>query len=388
MTAYSLKEGNTEVLIHASTIEDGARKQVEAIARHPAIHGLVSIMPDVHAGAGCVIGFTGKFRNAVIPNIVGVDIGCGVCVHELGKIDIDFEAFDEYAREHIPLGFNSHENSMFLKPLKRTLVEDAVGVANLGHYWFTETKAKMSTLPLLQLGTLGGGNHFIEIDEDSDGNRYLAVHCGSRNFGLKVANHYQSLAKKLCDEMMIEVPTGLEYLPLRRGGHKYRQAMILAQKYAQINRRVITEILLRFFKKSFDDALFIESVHNYWSMKDNVVRKGAISAHEGEKLVIPLNMAEGIILGTGKGNPSYNLSAPHGAGRTTGRKAMQRKLAAGEVTLEAFQESMQGVFSTCVDKDHIDESPFAYKSFESISDNLKESVDIDRILKPVYNLKG
>jgi len=383
---YGLKDNNVEVVINAALIEDGAREQVERISKHPAFKGLISIQPDAHFGVGCVIGFTGKFNGVVIPNVVGRDIGCGICAYNLGKIDIDYEAFDKDTRRGIPLGFNSHKNIKFIDRLSKELQEKI----NVNHVKVIDLLVSFDRYKnsVLQIGTLGSGNHFIEIDEDETGSKWLVIHSGSRNFGSQVAGHYQNKAKKLCEQMKIIIPQDLEYLPMKLGGEEYIKALYVAQEYARLNRRAMLESILWFFKQKFDESKFIESVHNYINPKDNIIRKGAISAYKGEKLVIPLNMADGTILGVGKGNPKYNFSAPHGAGRTTGRKAMQRKLAAGEVTMDSFREKMKDVFSTCVDEKHIDESPFAYKGFDSIKEHLGETVEITHRLKPVYNLKA
>lgn len=246
----------------------------------------------------------------------------------------------------------------------------------------------MSTRPLLQLGTLGGGNHFIEIDESPEGERYITVHTGSRNFGLKVALYYQGIAKEITKEMGIEVPDGLEYLPMSAGGKEYMKWLKTAQWYARVNRRMILSAILGFFKEDMHESHLIESTHNYISERDHIVRKGAISAYPDERLIIPLNMSEGIILGRGKANPRYNFSAPHGAGRAFGRREMKRRLDRGDVTMEQFHSSMDGIFSTSVKKETIDESMFAYKPTEAVLKHIEETVDIDVRLKPIYNLKA
>jgi len=384
---YGLKENNVQVIINANVIEDGAREQVELISQHPAFKGLISIQPDCHIGKGSVIGFTGKFNGVVIPNVVGVDISCGLVAYNLGKIDnIDYEAFDKDTRRGIPLGFNSHKNIKFLDRLSDELKARAIAIG-------VKAKERLKQYgkdkePILQIGTMGGGNHFCELNLDEEGNTWIVIHSGSRNFGLQVANYHQRKAKKLCEQMKIIVPQDLEYLPMELGGNDYLKDSYIAQEYATVNRLAMLESTLWFFGQKFDQSKLIESIHNYINPKDNIVRKGAISAYVGEKVVIPLNMAQGTIIGVGKSTSKYNFSAPHGAGRVAGRKEMSRRLADGRVTMDQFKDSMKDVYSTCVDAKHIDESPFAYKSFSDIEEHLGETVEVLHRLKPVYNLKA
>jgi len=381
---YGLKDNNVQLIINADLIEDKAKAQVEAIAKHPALVGLVSIMPDVHFGKGCVIGFTGRFKDAVIPNIVGVDLGCGVTSYKLGTLDIDFSELDKHIRKEVPLGFNRHKGSHHLNGL--VLEETALDVCSKMEQIFESNKVQGTKAPHTQIGTLGGGNHFVEIEE-YEGEKFLTVHSGSRHGGLKIANHFQSMAKKITEEMYVTVPDGLEYLPMNRGGNEYLKAVDVAQEYAAVNRRVMIEKIISFFDMKYDESNVIESVHNYID-QSGIIRKGAISARQGEQVIIPFNMAQGIAIGIGKSNSKYNFSAPHGAGRTSGRKAMQRKLASGEVTMEQFRETMEGIFSTSISPKTIDESPFVYKKFEDIEKHLRETVDIEMLAKPVYNLKS
>ncbi len=379
----------TQLKINAKVIDDNAREQIRIMSESPAFHGLISIMPDVHLGIGAVIGFTGKFRKCVIPNVVGVDIGCGVTSYPLGNIEIDFEKLDKHIRQKIPLGFNSHRNTDYFKDLPSDFRNRLVGLGMDIRHNFYEGKYEKFTMPLLQLGTLGGGNHFIEIDVDDEGNKYLTVHSGSRNFGLKVALYYQNKAKEFHKSLpQSDVATHLEYLPMKYGGDEYLEKLYIAQNYASLNRRVMIMRILKFFNVDYSKDDIIESVHNFISQKDNVIRKGAISAHKGEQVIIPLSMKDGIVLGVGKGNASYNNSAPHGAGRIFGRKHMRKLLQEGKVTMAQFEKSMEGIYSTCVNKKTIDESPFAYKHLDDIKEYLEETVEITKILKPIYNLKA
>jgi tRNA-splicing ligase RtcB len=227
------------------------------------------------------------------------------------------------------------------------------------------------------------------VEKGYKGELYITIHSGSRNFGLKVADYYQHMAEHITRQMNIRVPKGLEYLPLGYGGTSYLLAARLAQDYAHYNRLSMLYIILRFLEEEYEESNIIESVHNYISDRGGIVRKGAISAHKDEKVVIPLNMGAGIVIGTGKGNKDYNWSASHGAGRLYGRKDMLRRLDSGKFySMEAFEESMKGIYTTSVNRSTFDESPFAYKPWYSISDYLDETIDIEQVAKPVYNLKA
>ncbi len=379
----------TQVKINAKVIDSNARDQIKLMADSPAFHGLISIMPDVHLGIGAVIGFTGKFNKCVIPNVVGVDIGCGVTAYPLGKVHINFEELDKHIRANVPLGFKSQADESFLKGLTPVYQNMLKKLSDKIVKEFFNNTYKDYKLPLLQFGTLGGGNHFIEVNVDNAGNQYVVVHSGSRNLGQKVAKWYQDKAVEFHKAVSGSNPTKhLEYLPDEYGGKDYLKALYLAQEYASFNRKTMIIKILEFFNLQYHDILKIESIHNYICPKDNVVRKGAISAHKGERVIIPLNMRDGIVLGTGKGNSSYNNSAPHGAGRVFGRNVMKQQLRDGVVTMESFKDEMKDVYSTSVCQGTIDESPFAYKSFEDIKEYLEETVEIERILKPIYNLKA
>ena len=388
---YSVKTGSCELLVHAKNLDARAREQIEKVVTHPALHGLVAIMPDAHAGAGCVIGFTGKFRNAVIPNIVGVDIGCGVLTYPLHEIsEIDFPRLDAFIREQIPLGMNSRiDGSIIETDLAEEFRHQFTSICKHIEEGFFQGNKQGRHIPAShQIGTLGGGNHFIEIDRSESGTFFVTIHSGSRNFGKRVADHYQELAQTITQEMGVEVPRGLEYLPLAAGGNQYMQWARIAQTYAQYNRRMMLMLILHFFGRRFDKTLAVESVHNYISPEDNLIRKGAIAAYKDQKVVIPLNMADGTIIGIGKSKTSFNNSAPHGAGRVFGRMEMFRKLDKGEFSLDNYQRSMAHVFTTSLSRETFDESKFAYKPLADIQDYLSETVDILEIMKPVYNLKA
>lgn len=382
----------SSINIFADVLDPTASEQIRQLANHPAIVGQVAIMPDAHAGAGCVIGFTGRFSDSVIPNIVGVDIGCGVASVPLGNVrNIDFPALDRFIRSQIPLGMNSRKNERFLKEngvSSRLLKVMEQVCQRLEDGFYNGEKIGRHIPPLLQLGTLGGGNHFIEIGRDQEGRHHLIVHSGSRNLGKRVAEHFQARARRFTEGKQLQLARGMEFLPEGEGGADYRRWMEAAQRYAALNRRMMLLIILRFFELELHEEQIVESVHNYISEKDGIIRKGAISAQQGERVIIPLNMADGTILGTGLGNPAYNRSAPHGAGRLHGRKDMFRRLKEGQFTMQQYAASMQHVFSTSIHRETFDESKFAYKPLSAIERHLKETVEVEQILEPVYNLKA
>ena len=409
-----------DLKIFTDNIEQEAIDQINTLLEQPAFADCkVRIMPDVHAGAGCVIGFTADLGDKIIPNIVGVDIGCGMLTVELGRIDtgingktdssivnyvtdINYEKLDNVIRTCIPSGRNVHEEA------KDVFLE----LKNLRCY------SKLKNVDWLEcsMGTLGGGNHFIEIDEGFEGRKYLVIHTGSRNLGKQVADYYQNLAVELMigrdklayerDRLIAEykdqgrsseiqdaikelrntwrkktndIPKELCYLT-----GKYRDDYIydmkICQRFAKQNRLMIAlKIMLSMGWYSID---LFETVHNYID-ESNMIRKGAISAKKGEKVLIPINMRDGSLLCVGKGNEDWNCSAPHGAGRI-----MSRSKARESISMESFRESMTGIYTTSVCESTIDESPMAYKSMNEIINNIKDTVDILDVLKPVYNFKA
>lgn len=399
----------SDLKIFTENIEPQALNQIYTLIKQPAFADCkVRIMPDVHAGAGCVIGFTADLGDKVIPNIVGVDIGCGMETVELGNIDIDLAKLDEVIRKHVPNGRNVHEK------------EDNFSEIIINQLY---CKDRLKNVDWLKRsgGTLGGGNHFIEIDIDDDGNKYLVIHSGSRNIGKQVAEIYQQMAiddlsgansleeetKKLIEDYKrtgrqkdiqrgiaelkrkfqpkLSVPKELSYLT---GEHRemYLHDMRLCQDFAQVNRFMISEQILRnllWYSESARIFNTFETIHNYIEHDTNIVRKGAISAKEGETVLIPINMRDGCIIGRGKGNADWNYSAPHGAGRV-----MSRSKAKETVSLEEFEQSMQGIYTTSVNRSTIDESPMAYKPIEEIVANIQDTVEIVKIIKPIYNFKA
>ena len=394
-----------DLKIFTDDIEQEAVDQINLLLeQEPFKDCKVRIMPDVHAGTGCVIGFTADLGDKVIPNIVGVDIGCGMLCIELGNIDLDLEKIDKVINENIPAGRNIREQKL----MNFDKINDLYCLREL-----KETKKFNKSI-----GTLGGGNHFIEVDVDEDGNKYLVIHTGSRNLGKQVADYYQNLAIELCSgkeemykrkEEIIktykeqgrkseiqkalkeleakckqnkpELPNELCYLT-----GKYREMylhdMRICQSYATSNRANIARQILINIKMD-TNLPYIETVHNYISFEDNIVRKGAIRANKGERVIIPINMRDGSIIAVGKGNKDWNNSAPHGAGRL-----MSRRKAKETFKLEEFKKSMADIYSTSVLEETIDEAPFAYKPMQEIIDNIRDTVEIEKIIKPIYNFKA
>lgn len=372
---------DAEILIE--DIDDATREQIKTIVNCPAFEGQrIVIMPDCHSGKGSVIGFTMKLGDLVIPNIIGVDIGCGIELYKLKTNHIDFEQLDRYIRRSIPSGFQRRSEN----PLRGQYEEK---------YYTQKLEEQIENIcrkigldpavAFCSLGTLGGGNHFIEIDQDAKGYYWLALHSGSRHFGLQIASYYQQRAKRWVSAHEKGWKfRDLEYLPLSQGGEEYLEDMQVAQKYAEVNRRTMASLILKeFFGQRIEDTEAIKSVHNYIDFDDGVIRKGAIRAHEGERLVVPLNMRDGVIIGRGKGRKDWNLSAPHGAGRR-----MSRHQAKKQLSLDEFRRSMEGIWTSTVNIHTIDEAPMAYKPSKIILEVLPENVEIEAVVKPVYNFKA
>lgn len=347
-------------IVYTDNIEQEAISQIITLLNQPfAEQNQIRFMPDVHAGKGCTIGFTMKMDKIVCPNLVGVDIGCGVLVAKLGDINIDFEKLDKVIRERVPYGFNVHNHQ---KPFH---LEDLTMYDSLGN------KDRI----LKSLGTLGSGNHYIEINVDEHNDKYLVIHSGSRNLGVQVCEHYQKIAEEKCTD----VAKGLEYLT-GQDYDNYIHDMLTTQRYAKMNRLMMAQAICEGMDWQVLD--FFQTIHNYID-EDGYVRKGAVSARLGEKLIIPLNMRDGSLICVGKGNPDWNYSAPHGAGRILSRGKAKR-----ELDLSVFEKEMEGIYSTCVDKARLDESPMAYKDYKEIINNIGDAVDIISHIKPLYNFKG
>ena len=360
--------------IHGSLVEAEALAQVYDFCNHPiAENAKVVIMPDCHAGKGCTVGFTAELTgNKIIPNIVGVDINCGILTSIFHADNIDFKALDDYIRSSIPSGMNVrtsvHKNvdNYIIRRIDETL--NFIGEVDKKEYH------------LKSLGTLGGGNHYIEIGHIEDNKYALTIHTGSRNLGLRVCNFHQNIAKEKCNEKGIH--KGLEYLT-GEDFDNYISDVEVVREFSEYNRRIIANEILNFLNvkpiKSF------ETTHNYVELNNNkvIIRKGAISAKTDQLLTIPLNMRDGVIIGVGKGNADWNYSAPHGAGRMLSRSKAKEVL-----KLEDFQEDMKNVASWSVSASTLDEAPKAYKPTEIIVNEIKDTVDIKYIAKTVYNFKG
>jgi RNA-splicing ligase RtcB len=366
-------------IIYNDNVELTAMSQIYTFLNNKAFSGAkIRIMPDVHAGSGCVIGFTSTLTDKIIPSLVGVDIGCGVYSVNTGRKNIDFKKLDEVIRKFVPSGHNVHtsqsDGDWISKDFKKTPMYDDVRK-------ICEKQGQDFDRVIASLGSLGGGNHFCEVDKDQDGILWLTVHSGSRNFGLKIANYWQSIAKAKTHGTEGTM-NGLEYLEdIDYKG--YLSDMMIAQIYAHKNRSCIMEQILAHMDLVYGDGRSVESVHNYIDINHEIIRKGAISAMLNEPVIIPWNMRDGLIIGTGKGNPDWNFSAPHGAGRIMGRMVAKKSL-----QLEDFEDSMKGIWTSCVSKDTIDESPMAYKPYEEIQDLIGDTVDIKYTLKPVYSFKA
>ncbi len=367
--------------VFCDSVESSAQKQILTFLNHSAFSGgKIRIMPDVHAGAGAVIGFTAPLGEKVIPNIIGVDIGCGVAAWNLGNRETDFEALDSFIRREIPSGRNVRRK---ISPHLEDLFKSLRPGINYGSF-LSEIKRICLTQKqdhgrvMRSIGSLGGGNHFIEIDKDEHGNSFLVIHTGSRNFGLRVALFHQHLAQRSVGHMQ-----GLEYLEGQRA-ENYKTDMRIAQIYAALNRSVIAYLILEnFYGADFASLSKIESVHNYISFSDYIIRKGAISARKDERVIIPFNMAEGCILAEGYGNEDWNCSAPHGAGRKMSRTAARKYL-----DMDTFKKRMEGVWTSSVSLRTIDEAPAAYKESSFILKQLEPAVRVYSFLKPVYNFKA
>ena len=401
-----------DLKIFTDNIEEQAKDQINLLLQQDAFKDCkIRIMPDVHAGAGCVIGFTGNLGNKVIPNIVGVDIGCGMLCINLGKIDLSLPELDDFIQKNIPSGFDvyeDNENSIFLK----RFVESQY-LKKLKCYKYLNHQDRLQ----LSLGTLGGGNHFIEIDEDDEGNKYLIIHTGSRNLGKQVAEYYQNVAIQHCSfekEMQQEknktiqelkqlgrqqeISNALDQITKKYSGktklpkdlcylegkdrEDYLHDMKLCQEFATKNRNKIAQHILSFLNLEQRYIHAFETIHNYID-DDNMIRKGAVSAKLHEPLLIPINMRDGCLLCVGKGNSDWNQSAPHGAGRI-----MSRAKARDSLNLTEFEDAMKNVYTTSVCLETIDESPMVYKPIEEIVNNIKDTVEIIKIIKPIYNFKS
>ena len=387
-------------IAYASVIEDAAIDQIRRMCDYDFTKDCkIRIMPDVHAGKGCTIGTTMTIRDKAVPNVVGVDIGCGMYTVKLNETEIDFVRLDE-AAHYIPSGMNVWEGR-----------QEQFDLEVLRCYRELKDTRRLQR----SLGTLGGGNHFIEVDRATDGTLYLVIHTGSRNLGKQVAEYYQRLAVQLNqgredyfkkkDALIAEykatgrrkeiqaalkalhwadkpltVPEDLCYL-YGEYLHDYLHDVEICQQFAKRNRELIASILLA--RAGLTGSGAFHTIHNYIDTDEMILRKGAIAAHKGEKVLIPINMRDGSVLAVGRGNPDWNYSAPHGAGRL-----MSRGAARAALSIDDYQKAMEGIYTTSVNASTLDEAPMAYKSLEDIIGVIRDSVDVIDIMKPIYNFKA
>jgi len=386
---------NTAKVFTDNVEEDAVAQIIELCNQEFAKGSIIRIMPDTHAGAGCTIGTTMTIKDKIVPNLVGVDIGCGMETIKLKNKNIELSKLDKVIHEYIPAGFDIRKKE---HPYAKNIdLEELICRKNVNI-----NRAKLS------IGTLGGGNHFIEVNKDKEGNLYLVVHSGSRHLGKQVAQFYQELGykelvtqseiiKELVEKMKAEgrekeiqteikeiktssVSKHLAYVQ-GKSFDNYLSDMKLVQKFAVLNRKAIVDEIVK--RMDFKIEEQFTTIHNYIDLDNMILRKGAISAREGEKVLIPINMRDGSLICIGKGNRDWNYSAPHGAGRL-----MSRSKAKEVITLSEFKKSMEGIYSTTVNKSTIDESPMAYKPMEEIIENIRDTVEIIDIIKPIYNFKA
>jgi RNA-splicing ligase RtcB len=391
MQTIKRNNGN-DIKVYATTVEAAALDQIKELGEYdPYCDSKIRIMPDCHAGAGCTIGTTMEIKDKITPNLVGVDIGCGMLTIKLGDTNIDLPKLDSTINEFVPNGFNVHTEP------KAGFCPDQLIAKNLN-----VVRAELS------IGSLGGGNHFIEVGKNSQNELFLVIHSGSRNIGAQVAKYYQDIAiSRLTDnsqernelierlkkeERQREIGSALQQLkrPVINNHlaylsgedfDNYMHDMKLMQQFAVLNRRTIANIILE--KTGLRETEMFETIHNYIDFNRMILRKGAVSAELGEMLLIPINMRDGSIVAKGKGNADWNYSAPHGAGRLMGRHEAHKKL-----NINEFKNQMSGIYSTSVLPETLDEAPDAYKSMAEILDAINETVEIIDIIKPIYNFKA
>lgn len=386
--------------VFTNVVDETSIAQVIELCNQEFVFGSkIRMMPDIHAGAGCTIGTTMTIKDKVCPNLVGVDIGCGMYTLQLKEKHIEFGKLDEIIRQYIPSGFNVRVTAHRLA--EQTRLSELRCLKHINR-----DRAEMS------IGTLGGGNHFIEVDKDDEGSLYLVIHSGSRHLGKEVANYYQNLGyEKLnrCDENEIKtlvktlkatgkqqqieaeikklksvkrtnIPKDLAYVE-GTDFDDYLHDMEIVQEFAMLNRRAMADVIIRQMKLHVVDEF--TTTHNYIDIQNHILRKGAVSAETGEKLLIPINMRDGSLLCVGKGNEDWNCSAPHGAGRLMSRAAAKESF-----TVSEFKNQMRGIYTTSVNSSTLDECPMTYKNINDIVDNIGPTAEIIKIIKPVYNFKA
>ncbi len=394
--AMPLKGKYNEAFVFTNNIDSETISQIiELLNQSFVADSKIRIMPDCHAGKGCVVGTTMTLTDKVVPKVVGVDIGCGMYAIKLDEENIDLKLLDEVINTNVPSGFSIHDRAVTkFNKLKDIRCDINIDNANRS------------------IGSLGGGNHFIEIDRDKNGALWLVIHCGSRHLGIEVCNYYQKAGIRHMREISIKpkiketiadlkarglekdientikvlkmqhssVPDDLAYIE-GEDFNNYLHDMEITQEFAALNRQTIANIIVN--KMDLHPVDSFDTIHNYIDVKNMILRKGSISAQLGERVIIPMNMRDGSLICIGKGNPSWNFSAPHGAGRI-----MSRGQAKENVNFEEFKDSMKGIYSTSVVESTIDEAPMVYKPIEEIMENIADTVDITDVIKPIYNFKA
>ena len=398
---YKIKGKYNEAILYATTAETLAIEQLQTLCDMEVYRdSKIRIMPDVHAGAGCTTGTTMTLTDAVTPNMVGVDIGCGMETIMIKEKEIDFTKLDSLIKQNIPSGMNIRNRKH--KNADKTRVGELRCVNRIEHL----------EKELRSIGSLGGGNHFIEVDKDEEGNLYIVIHSGSRHLGKEVADIYQDLAykqvngitkeeiqKKINDlksqgrqkeiaetitlmkeNITNDIPKELSYVTGELFAD-YIHDMKIMQEFADINRKTMMQIIVEGMNLTVSDQF--TTIHNYIDTENMILRKGSVSAQKNEKLLIPINMRDGSLICIGKGNPEWNCSAPHGAGRIMSRKEAKRSL-----SVEEFEKQMEGIYSSTINMKTLDESPMAYKDMKEIVENIEPTADIIKIIKPIYNFKA
>ncbi len=397
---FEIKGACNSAKVFTDHADPSAISQITALCSQPFTEGaMIRIMPDVHAGAGCTIGTTMTITDKVVPNLVGVDIGCGMETAVLKETHIEPQKLDKLIREKIPSGFAVRQKA-------HSYAAEIDLTALRCYHHINEGRA------LLSVGTLGGGNHFIEVERGSDGRLYLVIHSGSRHLGVEVANYYQNEAyrrlnqtddaslaaliaqykaegrhreisaelKKLKNTKRTNIPKQLAYC---EGAlfEDYIHDMKIVQEFASLNRRAMRREIVKGMRWHVEEEF--ATIHNYIDMEHMILRKGAVSAQAGEMLLIPINMRDGSLLCRGKGNPDWNASAPHGAGRILSRSEAKEHCSMAE-----YRQQMEGIYTTSVSRETLDECPMAYKGMESIVENITPTTEIVDVLKPIYNFKA
>ena len=374
---FNIQGKNSSAAIFTESLDKHSLRQIYNTLANPCAKGSkISIMPDVHLSRDTVVGLAMTATDKIVPNIIGPDIGCGIAACGFGIYTVDYEKLDNYIRNNIPAGTNVNTSPQYdyfepsdelMKLIKKICPEDEGRV-------------------LSSIGTLGGGNHFIEVGSNRDNMNWLTVHSGSRSLGVKVCKYHQKKAKAYIKDAFNGAGAyhNMEYMPLDCGGNEYLQDMKTVQDYAELNREVICKKIIEdFFHINIKSCYRVTSVHNYYDPKDNIIRKGAVSAHKGEKIIISFNMRDGSLICKGKGLSDWNYSAPHGAGRL-----MSRRDAKKNISLEEYKKTMSNIYSTSVNSYTIDESPMAYKPVDEIFNRLYDSVEIEFMIEPKYNFKA